>query len=95
MFVATFKQGGPIIDGGPLALRPLSVLLGIVAQLLIIGCSGIARRFALLGVGHPHIECRLPVRGTRSTPVRSSPTRRTLVPVAKALGFVLAGTSSW
>ena len=38
------KQGGPIWDGGPLALRPLSVLPGIVAWLLIGNCSGIGRR---------------------------------------------------
>ena len=32
------KQGGPIRDGGPLALRALAVLPGIVAWLLIRGC---------------------------------------------------------
>ena len=62
---------------GPHGLRPLTVLLGIVAQLLIRCCSGIALRSVLLVVGSPRIEFRLPVLEKRSTPVNST---LTLVP---------------
>ena len=74
---------------GARGLRPLSVLLGIVAQLLIIGCSGIALRSALLDLRDPRIECPLPGLGALST-LRSTP-----APTAEAIGFVLARTSSW
>ena len=74
---------------GPHGLRPLTVLLGIVAQLLIIGYSGIAQWSALLDLRDPLIECPLPVQGALST------LRSTSAPTAEAIGFVLARTSSW
>ena len=89
MLVATFSEGAHQ-RRGPLALRPLSVLLGIVAQLLIIGCSGITQWFASLDIQGPRIAFRLPGQGARSTPVGS-----TLAHITKTPGFVLAGTSSW
>ena len=82
-------------SGGPHGLRPLTVLLGIVAQLLIIGCSGIALPSALLDLRDPRIELRLPALGTHGTLVHSILTRSILVPAVAFTGSGPVGTSSW
>jgi hypothetical protein len=52
------------------ALRPLSVLLGIVAQLLIKSCWGIFQPTASPDAGTPHIQGRKPDRRNLGTPTR-------------------------
>ena len=71
-------------SGGPHGLRPLTVLLGIVAQLLIISCSGIALLFALLDLRDPLIECPLPGQGALST------LHNTTVPAVEAVRSIPA-----
>ena len=54
------------------ALMPLSVLLGIVAQLLIKSCWGICQSTTSPGAGTPNIQGRQPDLRNRGTPTRRS-----------------------
>ena len=67
------RQGRCPLGTGSPALRPLSELLDIVVQLLIVGCTGIGQPFAAVAKGSPDIRRLPPSQGARSILAPSTP----------------------